>query len=113
MLYAANRAWRLRTAADLVADVVPPPPDLYPQVREVLETHATVVCARLDGSDTSSVLPPISDDFVPALRAQARRTGRPRSPRRCLCSRSLRTSVNWSSPTRRWKTRSQGSSIVQ
>ncbi|MCB0931839.1 MAG: FUSC family protein [Mycobacterium sp.] len=76
MLYAANRAWRLRTAADLVADVVPPPPDLYPQVREVLETHATVVCARLDGSDTSSVLPPISDDFVPALRAQARRTGK-------------------------------------
>lgn len=75
VVFAANRAWRLRTAADLVADVVPPPPDTYRQARVVLETHADVICARLDRTDTTSILPPISDDLVPALRAGAGTTG--------------------------------------
>lgn len=75
VLSGANRAWRLRTAADLVADVEPPPPLVYPQVREVLVSHVTAVCARLDGTGTAAVLPPISDDFVPALRAEAAAAG--------------------------------------
>jgi uncharacterized membrane protein YccC len=65
---AANRAIRLRAAAELIADVVPPPLGVYPRTREVLEAHAEVICARLTG-DTSQPLPSISDDFVLALRA--------------------------------------------
>jgi len=37
---AANRAIRLRAAAELITDVVPPPLGVYPQTREVLEAHA-------------------------------------------------------------------------
>ncbi|KRD05440.1 fusaric acid resistance protein [Mycobacterium sp. Root265] len=62
---AANRAVRLRAAAELVADVVPPPLGVYPRARELLEVHTEVVCAQ----DASG--PPISDDFVLALRAEA------------------------------------------
>lgn len=62
---AANRAVRLRAAAELVADVVPPPFGVYPRARELLEQHADVICAqRVTG-------PSISDDFVLALRAEA------------------------------------------
>ena len=68
---ACNRAIRLRAAADLIADIVPPPLGVYPQVRGVLETHAGAVCGRLDGTDPSASLPPISDAFVPAMRAEA------------------------------------------
>ncbi len=71
MVRASNRAMRLRATADLVADVVPPPLEAYPRVRQVLEIHADAICGRLDGSDATSALPPISDDFVPALRAEA------------------------------------------
>ncbi|MGK2867169.1 MAG: FUSC family protein, partial [Mycobacterium sp.] len=62
---AANRAVRLRAAAELVADVVPPPFGVYPRARELLEQHADVICAqRVTG-------PSISDDFVLELRAEA------------------------------------------
>ncbi len=67
---AANRAIRLRAAAELIADVVPPPLGVYPRTREVLEAHAEAICARLIG-DSARELQTISDDFVLALRADA------------------------------------------
>ena len=68
---ASNRAMRLRASADLVADIVPPPLNVYPMARNILEAHAVAVCARLDGSDPTVMIAPISDDFVLALRAEA------------------------------------------
>jgi uncharacterized membrane protein YccC len=73
---AANRAIRLRTAAELIADVVPPPLGVYPRTREVLEAHADPICARLTG-DLGRDLESISDDFVLALRADAPTVGTP------------------------------------
>jgi uncharacterized membrane protein YccC len=67
---AANRAIRLRSAAELIADVVPPPLGVYPRTCEVLEAHAEAICARLIG-DSARELQSISDDFVLALRADA------------------------------------------
>jgi hypothetical protein len=67
---AANRAIRLRAAAELIADVVPPPLGVYPRTREVLESHAEAICGRLIG-DPGRELESISDDFVLALRADA------------------------------------------
>lgn len=70
---AANRAVRLRAAAELIADVVPPPLGVYPQTRRLLEAHADLVCERLIGdaeAEGRRRLPPISDDFVLALRAE-------------------------------------------
>jgi uncharacterized membrane protein YccC len=67
---AANRAVRVRAAAELIADVVPPPLGLYPRTREVLETHTEAICARLTG-DPGRKLESISDQFVLALRSDA------------------------------------------
>jgi uncharacterized membrane protein YccC len=70
VIRAANRAIRLRAAAELIADVVPPPLGVYPRTREVLESHTEAICGRLTdgpGRDLES----ISDDFVLALRADA------------------------------------------
>ncbi len=67
---AANRVIRLRAAAELITDVVPPPLGVYPRTREVLERHAEAICTRLTGGDAGTTLP-ISDDFVLALRAEA------------------------------------------
>ncbi|BCI50804.1 fusaric acid resistance protein [Mycolicibacterium litorale] len=70
---AANRAVRLRAAAELIADVVPPPLNVYPQTRRVLEAHADLVCRRLIGpaqEPANKPTPPISDDFALALRAE-------------------------------------------
>ena len=67
---AANRAIRLRAAAELIADIVPPPLGVYPRTRTVLEAHAEVICARVTG-DSGQPLPSIGDDFVPALRTDA------------------------------------------
>ncbi len=67
---AANRAIRLRAAAELITDVVPPPLGVYPRTREVLEGHAEAICARVTG-DPGRELQSISDDFVLALRADA------------------------------------------
>jgi hypothetical protein len=66
----------LRTAAELIADVVPPPLGVYPRTREVLEAHADAICARLTG-DPGRELESISDDFVLALRADAPTVGAP------------------------------------
>jgi hypothetical protein len=60
----------LRAAAELIADVVPPPLGVYPRTREVLESHAEAICARLIG-DPGHELESISDDFVLALRSDA------------------------------------------
>lgn len=60
----ANRAIRLRAAAELIADVVPPPLEVYARTRKVLEEHTAAVCS----GDSRA---PISDDFVLALRAEA------------------------------------------
>lgn len=67
---AANRAIRLRAAAELIADVVPPPLGVYERTREVLESHADAIEARLTG-DPGRELHTISDDFVLSLRADA------------------------------------------
>jgi uncharacterized membrane protein YccC len=71
VIRAANRAVRVRTAAELIADVVPPPLSPYPRVREILEVHTTAIAERLDGRPSTRALSPISDDFVLALRAEA------------------------------------------
>jgi Fusaric acid resistance protein-like len=67
---AANRAIRVRAAAELIADVVPPPLGTYSRTREVLEAHTEAICARLTG-DPGRKLESISDDFALALRADA------------------------------------------
>lgn len=68
-----NRAIRLRGAADLVADIPTPPPlDAYPKVRAALELHTEAICARVSGRAPDEPFAPISDDFVLALRAEAR-----------------------------------------
>ena len=70
---AFSRAIRLRTAADLIADIPTPPPlSAYPRVGEVLELHADAICDRLAGrADPKQAPTPISDDFVLALRAES------------------------------------------
>ena len=79
MVARANRAAKLRAAADLIADI-PDPPDLesYPIARAVLDTHAGIVCARMSGRTTE----PIGDaliaaPLVTALRVDADRTRHP------------------------------------
>jgi uncharacterized membrane protein YccC len=73
MLDTHNRIPRLRTAADLIADIAPPPQDAYPLAREVLETHTVAVCTRLEGAVEAGedAVPPLVDEFIRALRAQA------------------------------------------
>ena len=67
----ANRAIRLRAAAELIADVVPPPHGVYARTRTMLETHTDAVCRQVTGDIAGPALAPISDDFVIALRAEA------------------------------------------
>jgi hypothetical protein len=67
----ANRAVRLRAAAELIADIVPPPHGVYARTRKVLERHTEAVCQQVTGGSTGPALQPISDDFVIALRAEA------------------------------------------
>lgn len=71
LLDTTNRIPRLRTASDLIADIVPPPPGPYPRARTVLEEHTAALCARLDGSDPNRSVPELSEQFVIALRAEA------------------------------------------
>jgi Fusaric acid resistance protein-like len=67
---AANRAVRLRSAVDTIADIKTPPSlSAYPRARAVLEAHAESVRARLAGV-TDQTRGPISDEFVLALRAE-------------------------------------------
>jgi hypothetical protein len=69
-----HRAIRLRSAADLIADIPTPPPlATYPKVRAVVEFHAEAICERVAGRfDTEREWVPIADDFVLALRSEAR-----------------------------------------
>jgi hypothetical protein len=70
-VHAANRAVRLRGAADVIADIKTPPPlSAYPRARAVLEAHAESVSERLAGV-TDRSWPLISDEFVLALRAES------------------------------------------
>jgi hypothetical protein len=71
VIRSVNRVTRLRGAAELIADVVPPPLETYPQVRAVLESHCDAVCERFRGVESVTFGAPISDDFVRALRAEA------------------------------------------
>ncbi|TRW88051.1 FUSC family protein [Mycolicibacterium sp. 018/SC-01/001] len=73
-----HRAIRLRAAADLIADIPTPPPlTAYPSVRAVVEAHAGTIRDRVAGRpDAGRSCPPISDDFVRALRAEMRETAR-------------------------------------
>jgi hypothetical protein len=70
---AANRAIRLRGVAEIIADIKwPPPLAAYPRARQVLEVHVDTVCERMAGRvDPACRPPPISDDLVPALRAES------------------------------------------
>lgn len=70
-----SRIPRIRTTADLIADTVPPPIDVYPQARKVLEEHTTAICSLLAGNQPIRSLPPITDDFVLVLRAEVYRDG--------------------------------------
>lgn len=69
-----NRAIRLRIAADLIADIPTPPPlGAYPAVRAVVESHVDAIYRRVSGlPDLGHEWVPISDDFVRALRSEAR-----------------------------------------
>ncbi len=75
----ANRAIRLRTAADLIADIPTlPSPGSYPRTRTVLDAHATLVCDRMAGrTDKAIGSTPITTHFVIALRAEAGGAQRP------------------------------------
>jgi hypothetical protein len=67
---AANRAVRLRSASDTIADIrTPLPLSAYPRARAVLEAHADSVGARLAGV-TDRNWGPVGDEFVLALRAE-------------------------------------------
>ncbi len=68
-----NRIPRLRTAADLIADISPPPLGPYPLARGILEAHTVAVCTRLEGGAESDdgVSLPIGEDFIRALRAES------------------------------------------
>lgn len=69
----ANRAIRLRSAADLIADIPNlPSPGSYPRTRAVLDAHATLVANRMSGrTDAKIGETPIAEYFVTALRAEA------------------------------------------
>lgn len=65
---------RLRIAGDLIADIVPPPPGSYPRTRKVLDRHVAALCARIEEVHGPGVLPDMSAEFVPPLRAEAAKT---------------------------------------
>ena len=74
----ASRIPRLRTTADLIADIVPPPDGAYPQTRNLLEQRTTALCAylELDPDADEVVAPPqeMSAEFIRTLRAEAATT---------------------------------------
>jgi len=74
LLDTASRVPRLRTAADLVADIVPPPAGAYPRAREVLDRHTMLLCTRITNGEPASPAVRIGEEFIPALRAEATHT---------------------------------------
>lgn len=72
---ATNRSARVRIAADLIADVTPPPLTAYRQARSIIEARALALCARLEGDPldwVDSTPPvPINEELVPALRRES------------------------------------------
>ena len=75
----ANRAAKLRAAADLIADIpAPPSAGSYPNTRTVLDAHAAIVCDRMSGRTDKPIGDAlITEHFVIALRAEAPQTERP------------------------------------
>ena len=71
LLDTTNQIPRLRTAGDLIADIVPPPAGTYPRTREVLQRHTEALCARLQHGEPTFPAIQIGEEFVPALRAEA------------------------------------------
>ncbi|MCV7194419.1 FUSC family protein [Mycolicibacterium brumae] len=70
-----NRAVKLRSAADLIADIPEPPtPGAYPNTRAVLDAYANCICDRMLGYNTGIDL---AERFVIALRAESADTRRP------------------------------------
>ena len=69
MIWEANRAVRLRGAADVVADIMRPPAlSAYPRARAVLEAHPDLAWARLT-SVGEQTWGQISDELVFVLLA--------------------------------------------
>ncbi len=69
----ANRAAKLRAAADLIADIPKPPAaGSYPSTRAVLDAHAAIICDRMSGRTRTPIgTGLIIEHFVIALRAEA------------------------------------------
>ena len=69
----ANRAIRLRIAADLIADIpTAPEPGAYPRTKAVLDRHTALVCDRMSGrTDRAIASEPLTAEFVLALRTEA------------------------------------------
>jgi hypothetical protein len=61
---------RHRHAAAAGGIPTPPPRAAFPRARKVLEIHAEAVAERLSGI-SDKAWPPISDEFVVALRAES------------------------------------------
>ncbi|CAJ1510216.1 FUSC family protein [[Mycobacterium] burgundiense] len=75
----ANRAIRLRGAADLIADIPTlPSRGAYPNARTVLDAHATLVADRMSGrTDHPLGSSGLSEHFVTALRAESHEAQHP------------------------------------
>jgi hypothetical protein len=69
-----SRIPRLRTAGDLIADIVPPPPGVYPRTRKLLEQRTEALCARLESDATADPGAAMSEEFIRTLRAEAAMT---------------------------------------
>lgn len=74
LLDITSRIPRLRTTADLIADVVPPPPGMYPRTRQVLARHTDALCARIQRDEQTPAAAQIGEEFVLALRAESDRS---------------------------------------
>lgn len=70
-LQASGLIARVRTSADLIADLVPPPLTVYPRARKVIEAHTAALRGQLDGTDPAGSAESIGEEFIPALRAEA------------------------------------------
>ena len=97
---AANRAIRLRAAAELIADVVPPPLGVYARTRAVLEAHAEAADLHVTGWGPGECCVDQRRLRPRAARRSAPTTISPFPPR-CRWSPSRHTSARWSCCIRR------------